>query len=506
MASLDGTPFELPRLRVSYKFDDDTHLLSQDEEDTDHGVPEFFDVKFCPYQPLDQDAVFAAISKKHVIICRLSRNTGDKNPCSVISVIRDDDTEALNCCCTWTQDPETGNPWLCVGGIDARVKIYNVVTGEPVETLIGHGRDVNDLVTSPLDPLIIASASDDASVRIWSLHDIHKKMPCLAILAGEGHHGGLLSVDFHDTGRYIISGSHDHHINLWTLPDLPEEPIDTPIQVHYPHFSTSAVHNDIVDCVQFYGDRILSRACRDNAIILWEIEGFSSAGPPPPPSLAPVPSYIQARTVDAAASQLTRSAFMTAASPSPVPYTKLASFQTPGCGTQFFMRFKLHKVPDQNHVLGFCNAGGNIFFWDFKRLEVYSDIIKDLNDPDRDTTKPLRLPAWLKQVVPRVKPDALNRFRNAPSDKDSQISMQSGHSDKSSRENGELRGLPSQETLESWAGKYSLVDAATPLKAHKTESSNKNIVGRQTAWSPGGDWCVVVGSSNSLMVLQRWAK
>lgn len=75
-------------------------------------------------------------------------------------------------------------------------------------------KDVNDLVTSPIDPLIIASASDDASVRIWSLHSAHKKMPCLAILAGEGHHGGLLSVDFHDTGRYIISGSHDHHINL----------------------------------------------------------------------------------------------------------------------------------------------------------------------------------------------------------------------------------------------------------------------------------------------------
>jgi hypothetical protein len=41
--------------------------------------------------------------------------------------------EALNCCCTWTQDPNTGDPWLCVGGIDARVKIYNVVTGEAVE-------------------------------------------------------------------------------------------------------------------------------------------------------------------------------------------------------------------------------------------------------------------------------------------------------------------------------------------------------------------------------------
>lgn len=61
MASIDGAAFELPRLRVSFKWDDDTALL-----DVDDKMPELFDVKFCPYQPLDQDAVFAAISKKHV--------------------------------------------------------------------------------------------------------------------------------------------------------------------------------------------------------------------------------------------------------------------------------------------------------------------------------------------------------------------------------------------------------------------------------------------------------
>lgn len=31
-----------------------------------YGETEFFDVKFCPYQPLDRDPVFAAVSKKHV--------------------------------------------------------------------------------------------------------------------------------------------------------------------------------------------------------------------------------------------------------------------------------------------------------------------------------------------------------------------------------------------------------------------------------------------------------
>lgn len=33
----------------------------------------------------------------------------------------------------------------------------------------------------------------------------------------------------------------------WTLPDLPTEAVSTPLRVHNPHFSTSAVHSGIVD-------------------------------------------------------------------------------------------------------------------------------------------------------------------------------------------------------------------------------------------------------------------
>ena len=75
----------------------------------------------------------------------------------------------------------------------------------------------------------------------------------------------ICSQAFHSTGRYLISSGHDQIINLvntlaaswiiqflsdttqWTIPDLPTEPTSVPVQVHYPHFSTSAVHNGIVD-------------------------------------------------------------------------------------------------------------------------------------------------------------------------------------------------------------------------------------------------------------------
>ncbi|KAG9497817.1 hypothetical protein J7337_010688 [Fusarium musae] len=438
MAIADDNAFELPKLRSSFSLENDTEFLENDN------VAEFFDVKFCPYQPLDAQPVFAAISKKH--------------------------EEASACCCTWTKDPVTGAPYLCIGGVDAKVKIYDVVNGKLY-------RDVNDLATSPADPSIIASASGDTSIRVWSLDPVHANRPCLVILAGEGHSWDLLSLaDFSNSSK-------------WTLPDLPTQAITTPVRVHYPHFSTSAVHSGIIDW-----------ACHDNVISLWRIEGFSSANPPPPQSVAPTAQTTVPTNYDEA-SRLTRSAFVPTMSPQcPSQYTMLLQFHTPNCGPQFFMRFKLHFVPDQHPVLAFCNAGGNVFFWDFERLLAYREFMEVLKDPNRDRSKPVPHPSWMRLVKGRPPKTDSNKGRSGGADKDIPSAFRAD-AIRLSEEIGDYNA----ETLETWASRYSQEDPHEPLKAHKTESSSANFVGRQAAWSPGGEWCVVVGSSNQALILQRWA-
>ncbi|KAM3439205.1 hypothetical protein NHJ13734_003812 [Beauveria thailandica] len=532
-AANEDPAFHLPKLRSSFSFENDTPFLNNGDD-----VPEFFDVKFCPYQPLDCDPVFAAVSKKHasskqeqarlnprtdriqVVVCKLSSDNGDSNPCSILSVIRDDDEDASGCCCTWTRDPTTGAPYICIGGGDAMVKIYDVRTCTLVNCFAGHGGDVNDLATSPIDSSIIASASNDTSIRIWSLEEKFEAQPCLCILAGEGHSWNLLSLAFHATGRYLVSGGHDQVINLWTMPDLPTEPVVTPLQVHYPHFSTSAVHSGIVDCVAFCGDYILSRACHDNVIVLWSIEGFSSEAPAPSQSNAPTAQAVVPTSLDDQ-SRLTRSYFWPTTTPEcPSQYTRLLEFHTPNCGPQFFMRFGLHHVPGQNPVLAFCNAGGNILFWDLHRLSVYHDVMLALHDPSRDRTQPRApLPTWLKAIIPRQRADMYGRIKGvkekralaAPNRRQSSASSSRGGGGGApasvSSAGGAEETTPefSAETLESWASKYSMEDPHEPVKAHRTESSAATFVGRQAAWSPGGEWCVVVGSSNTTLVLQRWA-
>lgn len=41
----------------------------------------------------------------------------------------------MNCSCTWTKDPETEIPWLCVAGWDAKIKVYDVINGTLVKVI-----------------------------------------------------------------------------------------------------------------------------------------------------------------------------------------------------------------------------------------------------------------------------------------------------------------------------------------------------------------------------------
>lgn len=235
--------------------------------------------------------------------------------------------------------------------------------------------------------------------------------------------------------------------------------------------------------------------------MLWRIEGFSSEGPPPPASIAPTPLIIAPNTYEDPR-HLTRSAFVpniTAQCPS--QFTRLAEFSTPQCGPQFFMRFKLHFVPGQNPVLAFCNAAGTTFFWDFKRLTVYRDWVEAMRNPKRDTKQQVPRPSWLKPVIPRNR-EPLVRPRDASRAKEPE---QNNQMEGNSKENDEFAEFNAQ-TRESWTSRYSLEDPHAPLKAHKTEASAANFIGRQAAWSPGGEWCVIVGSKNTALMLQRWEK
>lgn len=248
-----------------------------------------------------------------------------------------------------------------------------------------------------------------------------------------------------------------------------------------------------ISSVAFFGDLVLSRACHEDIIVLWRIEGFSSRDPPPPASSAPTTSDTE---------RLTRSAFApTTASACPPQYTRMVQFHTPGSGHQFYMRFKLYHNKDQHPVLAFGNAHSTIFFWDLARLTGYHAFKAELNDPDREGV--VQRPSWLLPVVHRQKGDTVSKLRDAE-DRDSVISGRTGSEVDTQ---GGVSNSYTQETLETWQGKYDMSRVDEAIKAHSQSNITiKDFIGRQVAWSPRGDWCVVVGSKNLAVILNRWQR
>lgn len=271
--------------------------------------------------------------------------------------------------------------------------------------------------------------------------------------------------------------------------------------------------------VAFFGDLVLSRACHEDIIVLWRIEGFSSDDPIPGPSSAPTTSDTE---------RLTRSAFAPATISQ---YTRLLQFHTPGCGHQFYLRFKLFHQQDKNPVLAFGNAHSEIYFWDLARLTGYHNFLTEMRDSERDATRggaqqqqpvPVHRPGWLQPIKHRkqvgVGGDAVSKLKSnmlaadaTGSDRDSVASGRTGSGSidvvETLQHGADLATNYTQETLESWEGKYDMTRVEDAIKAHATSKLTiKDFVGRQVAWNATGEWCVVVGSKNLAIVLQRWDK
>ncbi|PVI04491.1 WD40 repeat-like protein [Periconia macrospinosa] len=470
-------PDELPSLRATLRLQGNKFLENN----------EWFDVRFYPYTQPGEDPVFVAVGGRFAVVCRCIQDAS-----SSIEILRefsDDMTHHSNewegsyNSVEWSQ-ARNGDPLLCISGESSRINVLNVTTGKLVTTLIGHGFSVNDLAVSPVDPTILASCSMDHAVRIWSLDPAHAKQPTAAICYGQGHQEQVLTLAYHRTGKYLLSAGIDTRVNLWMIPDDLKSHLgtDKPAIIHYPHFATTEVHNDIIDCVRWYNDYILSQAREERTIQLWKIDNFNSNRPPPNPAPPPLPTTVDSHskvTVPTSSISGTRSAWGGR-------FQRLLQFEVPNLET-FFVRFSLFHELGAHPVLAAGNERSKVFFWDLQRLEGLG-IGEDESENTNSTTAANA--TTKKSELPRHVRDA------------STASVASGHSSTSaSKTNARL----AKSVKKGPTYKYGIGSPYQFLPAHKSiELPNYNSLYRHFAWSRDGQWCVGVGSHGVITIMQRW--
>ena len=94
--------------------------------------------------------------------------------------------------------------------IDTPVLVWDVSIGEHIDTLSGHTNRVVSMAYSP-DGSIIATGSDDKTVRLWDTHTGEQIKTLI------GHTENVYTVAFSPDGKTLASGSNDGTVLLWDV-------------------------------------------------------------------------------------------------------------------------------------------------------------------------------------------------------------------------------------------------------------------------------------------------
>ncbi len=102
---------------------------------------------------------------------------------------------------------------LVYGGFaDGHAEVHAVPGGELVLRLTGHSATVNQAMYAP-DGSIIATASDDATIRLWNA----KSGSELHVLTG--HTGRVTRITFSPDGQWLVSAAEDNTLRRWQIED-----------------------------------------------------------------------------------------------------------------------------------------------------------------------------------------------------------------------------------------------------------------------------------------------
>ncbi len=142
--------------------------------------------------------------------------------------------------------------WIASASADATIKIWSSSTGALEHTLEGHLAGVNTLTWSP-DSTTLASGSDDKSIRLWDVATgLAHPTPLI------GHHNYVYSLAFSPKGNMLVSGSYDEAVFLW---DVRAARV----------MRSLPAHSDPISAVDFVRDGTLIVSCsHDGLIRVWD--------------------------------------------------------------------------------------------------------------------------------------------------------------------------------------------------------------------------------------------
>ncbi|ORZ11749.1 hypothetical protein BCR41DRAFT_356878 [Lobosporangium transversale] len=155
----------------------------------------------------------------------------------------------------WSRD----NSMIFTAGTDKSCGVFDVQTGERIKRFKGHSTFVNSCSPARRGPELLASGSDDGSVKIWDLRSKN------AVETFESPYQ-ITAVSFSDAGDLVFAGGIDNTIAAW---DLRKKAVSYSLVGHQDTISGISLSPD--------GNQLLSNAM-DNTVRTWDVKPFSATG------------------------------------------------------------------------------------------------------------------------------------------------------------------------------------------------------------------------------------
>ncbi|KAJ8251192.1 hypothetical protein GJAV_G00218310 [Gymnothorax javanicus] len=162
-------------------------------------------------------SMFASCSKDNSIrVWRMNTENGEVN-CLAQGSGHTNAVGSISC-------SRLNRSFVVSGSLDCTIKVWDIPeqkeeeSGDPQPlsaraTEKAHEKDVNSVAVSPNDKLV-ASGSQDRTVKVWSLTDLALLGVC------RGHRRGIWSVQFSPMDQVLASASADGSVKIWGLQDF----------------------------------------------------------------------------------------------------------------------------------------------------------------------------------------------------------------------------------------------------------------------------------------------
>jgi WD40 repeat protein/tRNA A-37 threonylcarbamoyl transferase component Bud32 len=161
---------------------------------------------------------------------------------------------------------------LLSASMDNRAMLWDVDTGQPLQTFRGHEWWVWDAAFSP-DETQVVTASQDGTVRLWDAATGQERMSDGQPMPFTGHRGAVYTARFAPDGQSIASAGYDQRVLLWKPAELSPFNYARLLQGAAPELQPAIAmegHQSAVRALDFSADgEWLLSASHDNTLKVW---------------------------------------------------------------------------------------------------------------------------------------------------------------------------------------------------------------------------------------------